>query len=47
MPRCLEEEEEKEYEANQAIIGMQHLFKGLTIKAQKSANFNKKCHSLN
>ena len=41
-------EEEKEYETNQVIIGMQHLFKRRIIKVQKGVNFNQmKQHSLN
>jgi len=46
--RYLEKEQEEEYETNQAIIGMQHLFRGYAIKAWTGVNFDQtKYHSLN
>jgi len=46
--RYLENKEDEEYETNQALMEMQHLFRGYAIKVWKGSNFNQiKYHSLN
>ena len=46
--RYLEDEEDEDYETNQVLIGMQHLFRRYVIKAWKGSNFNHtKYYSLN
>ena len=44
MLKCLENEENEEYETNQYLIGMKALFLGCVVKAWKGVDFSSTKH---